>query len=134
MNIHAEPAEDVATLRPPTATETLLMEIWREVLQKPEVGIHDNFYQLGGHSLLAAKIAARVGRALKVEMPPDIIFEAPTIAAMARLVDERQRIAAAEIAVPADQPARARKLLKHLDDLSDSEVEELLQELEGKKR
>lgn len=134
MNPNVESAASVTELGAPTATETLLIEIWREVLQRDHIEIHDNFYQMGGHSLLAAKIASRAGRALKIEVPPDIILGAPTIAAMAQWMVERQRVASTEIAVPPDQPARAKKLLKHLDDLSDSEVEELLQELEGRKR
>jgi amino acid adenylation domain-containing protein len=117
---------------PRNATETLLAEIWREILQRDQVGIHDNFFHLGGHSLLATQIISRVARALRVELPVRVIFEAPTIAGMAQAVDERQQAAPTEIASWADHPSRAQKLLERLDDLSDNEVEELLLELEEK--
>jgi len=115
---------------PRNATETALAEIWREILQRDHVGIHDNFFHLGGHSLLATQIISRVAKALQVELPVRAVFEAPTIAGMARAVTERQLAAPTEIAVRPDQPSRAQKLLERLDEMSDIEVEELLLELE----
>ncbi|HEY3861975.1 MAG TPA: amino acid adenylation domain-containing protein [Verrucomicrobiae bacterium] len=124
---------DKAPAGPRTATETLLAQIWREVLQREQpVGIHDNFFHLGGHSLLATQIISRVARALRVELPVRVIFESPTIAGMAQAVDERQSAEPEEIAVRPDHASRAQQLLDRLDQLSDNEVEELLLELEEK--
>ena len=123
---------DVPAEAPRNATETLLVQIWREILQRDQVGIHDNFFHLGGHSLLATQIISRVARALRLELPVRVVFEAPTIAAMARAVDERQLAALTDIASRPDHPSRAQKLLEHLDELSDHQVEELLFELEEK--
>jgi hypothetical protein len=121
---------DKPATAPRNATETLLAQIWREILQRDQVGIHDNFFHLGGHSLLATQIISRVARALRVELPVRVVFEAPTIAGMAKAVDERQQVAPAEIALQPDHPSRAQKLLERLDELSDNQVEELLLELE----
>ena len=115
---------------PRNATETLLAEIWREILQRDQVGIRDNFFHLGGHSLLATQIISRVARALRVELPVRVVFESPTIEGMARAVDERQLAGPTDIYVRRDHPSRAQKLLEHLDELSDHQVEELLLELE----
>jgi hypothetical protein len=117
---------------PRNATETLLAQIWSEILQRDQVGIHDNFFHLGGHSLLATQIISRVARALRVELPVRVVFESPTVAGMARAVDERQLVASADIVVRPDHPSRAQRLLEHLDELSDHQVEELLLELEEK--
>jgi acyl carrier protein len=116
---------------PRNSTETVLEGIWREVLEREQVGIHDNFFQLGGHSLLAAQIIARISQSFDVEIPVRMIFEAPTIAELAETVDEARSRPAAHVEISLRrQPSQAEKLLARLDNLSDSEVEELLLELE----
>ncbi|WP_437819702.1 amino acid adenylation domain-containing protein [Sorangium sp. So ce1078] len=72
---------------PRTPTEALLAGIWREVLSAGEVGVLDNFFDLGGHSLLATQVVARVQRALHVEVPLQLLFDMPTIAALAPAVE-----------------------------------------------
>jgi amino acid adenylation domain-containing protein len=119
---------------PRNATEVLLVDIWREILQCDQIGIHDNFFHLGGHSLLATQIVSRVARAVGVELPVRVVFEAPTIAAMAQAVEAAERQPEARTVVPARliEPSRAQSILDRLDKLSDNEVEELLLELEEK--
>ena len=43
-----------------------------------------SFFALGGHSLLATQVVARLRPLLKVEIKVQAMFEAPTIAALAR--------------------------------------------------
>jgi len=126
----ASPNSEIAP--PRNATEVLLLEIWREVLGRPNIGIHDNFFHLGGHSLLATQIVSRVARVFGLELPVRVVFEAPTVAAMARAAGEAGRHPAEQmlVSIRPDQPSRAQKILDRLDDLSDTEVEELLLELE----
>jgi non-ribosomal peptide synthase protein (TIGR01720 family) len=65
-----------------THTEKVLCEIWAEVLQLEQVGIHDNFFELGGDSIQSIKVVARAARAgigLKVRQ----IFDRQTIAELA---------------------------------------------------
>ncbi len=108
------------------------MEIWREILERERIGIHDNFFHLGGHSLLATQIVSRVARTLDVELPVRVVFESPTIADMARAIDEAERHPAEQMVVAGrlNSPSRAQKILDHLEELSDDQVEELLLELE----
>jgi acyl carrier protein len=118
---------------PRNATEVLLLEIWREILQRRQIGLHDNFFHLGGHSLLAAQIVSRIARALEVELPVRAVFEAPTIEALAKAVEAAECAPQAE-RTPArrEAPSRAQRLLDRLDALSGHEAEELLLELEDK--
>jgi amino acid adenylation domain-containing protein len=121
------------TTAPRIPTERLLLEIWRELLQRDQMGIHENFFHLGGHSLLATQMISRLAQMTGVELPVRAIFEAPTIAALADAVDSADRSPTRPTAVLSarlSEPSRAQKVLDRLDELSDDEVEELLLELE----
>lgn len=63
-----------------------LAEIWRELLHRPHLRPSDNFFAAGGHSLLAARLVHRVREAFGVELSLPALFEAPTLAAMARWI------------------------------------------------
>ncbi|RSD09445.1 amino acid adenylation domain-containing protein [Amycolatopsis eburnea] len=77
---------------PRNAVETALAAIWANVLGVPEPGVTDNFFALGGHSLLAAKVTGRMRTEFGVRLGVRALFEAPTIAALARLVPEASTV------------------------------------------
>jgi enterobactin synthetase component F len=62
-------------------------QLWQEILNVERVGLHDNFFELGGDSLTAAVMAALFPEHLQVELPLGSLFEAPTIADLAALVE-----------------------------------------------
>ncbi|MFL6253442.1 MAG: phosphopantetheine-binding protein, partial [Pyrinomonadaceae bacterium] len=103
-----EAAPDEGFVPPRNAVEEQLADIWRQVLDVPQVGAHDNFFSLGGHSLLATQVVSRVRDVLGIELPLRAFFESPTVAGLALAVIERQ---AAE--------------------LDDDELEQLLAEFEA---
>jgi len=72
---------------PRTPTEEILAGIWSEVLGVEGVAAHDHFFELGGHSLLATQVMARIANAFAVELPLRSVFEAPTVAQLAAVVD-----------------------------------------------
>lgn len=83
---NARPELAAAYVAPQTTIEKRLSEIWSEVLRIERVGMRDNFFELGGNSLLATLVCSRVRNALKIEMPPRVLFERPTVALMAEAV------------------------------------------------
>lgn len=74
---------------PRTFTEEVLARIWAEVLELEKVGIRDNFFDLGGQSLLATQMMVRLRAVLEVDLTPSHLFEAPTVADLAELVEAR---------------------------------------------
>ncbi len=84
MNTRAErPTVEV----PQTKTEALLVDLWREALDLPEVGRQDDFFDLGGDSLSAATVAAGIYDAIGVELSLAALTENPSLAALASIIE-----------------------------------------------
>gem|GEM_PF-3160444 len=70
-----------------TTYETMLAEIFSEILNVDHVRREDSFFALGGHSVLATKILLRVEEKFAIRMPLRVIFEAHTIADLAFAIE-----------------------------------------------
>jgi acyl-CoA synthetase (AMP-forming)/AMP-acid ligase II len=68
---------------PRSPLERWLLDLWRETLTDPALGIHDNFFAWGGSSAKAAAIIARIADRLGVELRLRSLLEAPTVADLA---------------------------------------------------
>jgi amino acid adenylation domain-containing protein len=86
---------------PRTPTEAQLAQLAAELLQLDRLGIHDSFFDVGGHSLLATQFISRVRDAFQVELPLKALFEGPSIAELAAVVEQLQSQAASQSAAPA---------------------------------
>jgi phthiocerol/phenolphthiocerol synthesis type-I polyketide synthase E len=73
---------------PTTESEERVARLWQELLGIDRIGIHDDFFSLGGHSLLATQIVSRVRDAFALDLPLKTVFEAPTIARYAQLIED----------------------------------------------
>ena len=71
-----------------TPTESSLAEILAELLEIDGFGRDDNFFELGGHSLMGAQLVARVRERFGVDLALLDIFDNPTLAEMAEVVDD----------------------------------------------
>ncbi|WP_075899983.1 phosphopantetheine-binding protein [Actinomadura sp. CNU-125] len=92
-----------ATARPAPRPRAVLCGLFAEILGLDRVGAGDSFFDLGGDSLLAMRLLARVRTVLDAELGIRELFAAPTVEAMARLVD-----GARGAARPRWRPAPAR--------------------------
>ncbi|MBN5132530.1 AMP-binding protein, partial [Stenotrophomonas maltophilia] len=80
----------VAYLPPETEVESVVAEVWQNLLSVERVGRYDNFFVLGGHSLLAARAVVRLKEVLQVEVEVRDLFTAPQLSTFADLLLERQ--------------------------------------------
>uniref|UniRef100_UPI000833DC63 non-ribosomal peptide synthetase n=1 Tax=Nocardia lijiangensis TaxID=299618 RepID=UPI000833DC63 len=67
----------------PIGVERVVAEVFGAVLDRPGVGAFDDFFALGGDSLSATRVTARLGAALDIQVPVRLLFEAPTVRALA---------------------------------------------------
>jgi amino acid adenylation domain-containing protein len=116
---HARPELGSVYAEPQSDREKAIVNVWQELLGIAPVGIHDNFFELGGHSLLAVQLVFRLSRELQVDLSAHHVFEAPTVAELALVVDEL-------IDMRTRHAAEMAKVLDEVAGLSDEEVERLL--------
>ncbi|MHB8595766.1 MAG: amino acid adenylation domain-containing protein [Ktedonobacteraceae bacterium] len=75
---------------PQTDIEMAIVAIWQHVLHVEHVGLYDNFFDLGGHSLLAMQVYDRLREGLGKEFPLVVLFEYPTVSALAQYFSGQQ--------------------------------------------
>jgi natural product biosynthesis luciferase-like monooxygenase protein len=132
VNRHSLPAPEQAGpelkkafAAPSNPLEEALAGIWAEVLGLEQVGMHDNFFELGGHSLLAARLVSQVRDTFRVDLPLHSLFDAPTVAALARALIARE-------AKPG-QTEKIAQILKRLAAMSPEEAQQMLQRRKSKR-
>jgi phthiocerol/phenolphthiocerol synthesis type-I polyketide synthase E len=77
-----------AWVAPATELEQAVAAVWEEMLGMERVGADDDFFELGGHSLLGTGVIGRLRLQFGVELKMDAIFRAPTVAALAREIED----------------------------------------------
>ncbi|NVZ71929.1 non-ribosomal peptide synthetase [Pseudomonas costantinii] len=104
----ALPAPDLAAVftreyaAPQGEIESVLAQIWADVLHVPRVGRHDHFFELGGHSLLAMRMVSQVRQRLGVELVLGDLFANAELAAVADVLAQAGRSTMPEI-LPANR-------------------------------
>ncbi|TDE35589.1 type I polyketide synthase [Antarcticimicrobium sediminis] len=109
------PDLDTAYVAPETGVEKTLAELFESLLGVARVGAQDSFFDLGGHSLIAVRLFSRISRLYNVEFPLSTLFEAPSVAALADLVQRRTgQTGAGEADPTADAPPADTPEFTHL--------------------
>ncbi|MCK7615319.1 non-ribosomal peptide synthetase [Roseibium sediminicola] len=74
-----DPVRGAASSAPRTLQETLLCNLFAEVLPDAMPGPDDNFFEMGGHSLLATRLKMLLKERMGLEVSLRKIFETPTV-------------------------------------------------------
>lgn len=96
-----EPAEDALLRRPlqgPPETpieRTIAEEVFRPLLGREVIGVHEGFFELGGNSLQAAQLISRLRARFGVDASLAEFFQTPTVAGLASIVRARASQASA---------------------------------------
>ncbi|WP_028477002.1 non-ribosomal peptide synthetase [Nocardia sp. CNY236] len=94
---------------PTTLVEEIIAQVFGALLVPADdgrVGADDDFFELGGNSLLAAQAAARIGSALDVRVPVQLLFEATTVAALAAHIEQQAGSSAGRALRAGPRPGR----------------------------
>jgi hypothetical protein len=73
---------------PRDEAEDLVAQVWAAVLGLDRIGAHDDFFELGGDSLLVMRVVHELGEAVLVDLEPAEVFASPTVAELARVVED----------------------------------------------
>ena len=106
---------------PRTKTESVIAEVWQDVLKVDKVGVHDNFFSLGGHSLLATQVLNKIRETCSVDLQLRHFFEAPTAAGLANRIEAGRRAEQKDL-------SKITRMLEMVKQLPDDEARALLRE------
>ncbi len=114
---------DLATpyVEPASDLERQVAAIWEELFGIRPIGLDDNFLELGGHSLLAIQVTTQLRNAFGIDLPVNVLFEAPTVGALAAAVAREQG--------GGDDPDELERLLELVEGLSPEEALQKMEEL-----
>ena len=87
----ARPAAETTLVAPRTPVESLIAEVWKELLGIDRVSIDDNFFDLGGHSLLSIQAVTRLEKRFGFRIEPKELL-VRNLTQLAAIYEERQKL------------------------------------------
>jgi len=81
--LRQQPAADEEDSPKSSSIQSTLVDIWKAVLGRTRIKLHDNFFEVGGSSLKAVQVLAMIKKELKQDLSIVSLFEYPTVALLA---------------------------------------------------
>lgn len=125
-SLASRPQLQTTYIAPGNEIERRIVEVWQNLLGIEPVGIHDNFFELGGNSLLGVQLVAQLRGSFQVELPLRSLFEEPTVAGAAMIIE-------ATMGDGQSQIDKLTEALRKVEELSEEEAGALLAGLEARK-
>ncbi|MEM9917682.1 MAG: amino acid adenylation domain-containing protein [Bacteroidota bacterium] len=91
------PELEQAYAAPINALQSFLVKLWEQILRITPIGIHDRFFELGGNSLQAAQFISQLQKELNETVFIVTIFDAPTVADYAAMLERDYATAVADL-------------------------------------
>ncbi|BAY65328.1 beta-ketoacyl synthase [Calothrix brevissima NIES-22] len=85
---HSRPKLKNAYAPPTNELEQKLVKVYQQFLGIEQIGIHDSFFALGGDSLTGTVLISQLRTIFQIDFPVRLLFEAPTIAEFALVIEE----------------------------------------------
>ncbi|HEY9405347.1 MAG TPA: amino acid adenylation domain-containing protein [Pyrinomonadaceae bacterium] len=86
---HARPKGAGRIVVPGSATERLLVDLWKELFGFSSISIDDDFFELGGDSLTGIRLMSMIKDALGKRASLNLLLKEPTIRALAAALDRK---------------------------------------------
>jgi len=110
--VHTRSEPGISYVAPRNELEQRIATVWEELLGISQVGINDNFFELGGNSLIGLDLITRMKKELALPvLPAYVLYEAPSVAAMAHYLEQEQ--GKSDISIE-EQHERSEKRKEHL--------------------
>ncbi|WP_298510525.1 non-ribosomal peptide synthetase [uncultured Kordia sp.] len=87
----------VAIVLPKNKVQKQFFNLWAEILEKTDFGIHDNFFALGGNSIKAMRIMAKAAKEMNLKVKLSELFNNPTIDLLSKAVSDISTLEEKEI-------------------------------------
>lgn len=107
---------------PRTPVEAEVVKIFEEILNKSDLSVDSSFFLIGGHSLTAMRAVSRARDAFMIDLPVRALFEHPTPAALAQVIEGLLSEQAGEAELDSE-------LVAAMSTMSVEELEQALREL-----
>ena len=91
---------------PTTPIEEIVALTFAEVLGIDRIGVDDSFFDLGGNSLVATQVVSRLGAAFDTRVPVRLLFDAPTVGALAARIESHSGEGGRPVLVAGPRPDR----------------------------
>jgi acyl-CoA synthetase (AMP-forming)/AMP-acid ligase II/acyl carrier protein len=100
----ARPTSRADFVAPRDQLEEVIAKHWCELLGLERVGVHDRFFEVGGTSLKAIQLIPRLQQELQREIPVVLLFQAATVAEIAKCLEAEHAVAMGGDSSPTARP------------------------------
>jgi amino acid adenylation domain-containing protein/non-ribosomal peptide synthase protein (TIGR01720 family) len=100
-------SQDDDRTAPENEVQQQIADIWQQLLQHRDFGIHTDFFHVGGHSLLALRLIAKLTEAFQTKLSIEDVFTHSTIAGLSQLLTQNDQQQTAWPAIFAQQSDHA---------------------------